>query len=140
MRHPTAAELLELHFGEAPPLRRAGLVRHARSCAACRALLADVAWAEQLLAAAPVEAPPADGLERVMARIGADLPPAARREPGWRPAVPAAAAILAGALAVVFGGAAAAVAFFAAGTLVTLSLAPMLILETQRRGNGSPVR
>jgi anti-sigma factor RsiW len=133
MRHPAPGELLELHFGEFPADRRDAAAAHVRDCAACRALLADVAWAERALATGPEDAPPADGLERVLARIEA-VRPARERRSGWlRAALPSAAALLAGSVAVHQGGVVAALAFFAVGSIVTLSLAPVLILESQRR-------
>jgi anti-sigma factor RsiW len=133
MRHPAPGELLELHFGELPADRRDAAAAHVRDCAACRALLADVEWAERALVAGPDEAPPADGLERVLARIEA-VRPALERRSGWlRAALPSAAALVAGSVAVHQGGVVAALAFFALGSIVTLSLAPVLILESQRR-------
>ena len=137
MSHPTPAELLELHFGETGPLRAARLSAHARSCAECSTLLENVAWAARLLAAAPEEAPPADGLEQVLARVAPPGAPAPRRTAAWPAAVPGAAAVVAGAVVVALGGANWALALFAGGSLVTLSLAPALILESQRRG-GAP--
>jgi anti-sigma factor RsiW len=137
MTHPTPAELLELHFGESGPVRGSRLAAHARRCPACHALLADVAWAESLLSAVPAEEPPADGLDRVLARIS-NAAPAASPTPAWRAALPSAAALGAGGLAAALGGVTAALVFLAAGSLVTLSLAPALILDSQRRG-GAPL-
>ena len=137
MTHPTPAELLELHFGESGPARASRLAAHARRCPACHALLADVAWAESLLSAVPAEEPPADGLDRVLARIS-NAAPAASPTPAWRAALPSAAALGAGGLAAALGGVTAALVFLAAGSLVTLSLAPALILDSQRRG-GAPL-
>ena len=132
MRHPAPGELLELHFGELEADRRDAAAAHVRDCAACRALLADVAWAEGALLAGPDDTPPADGLERVLARIEA-VRPARERRRGWLwAALPSAAALLAGAVAVQQGGIVAALVFFALGSIVTLSLAPVLILESQR--------
>ncbi len=139
MTHPTPGELLELHFGEAGG-RAERLAAHVRDCEECRRQLDDVAWVERLLAVAPEEGPPADGLAHVFARIDAVRPAPAPRRAGLRAGLPSAAAILAGALAAGLGGATAAAAFFAAGTLVTLSLAPILILETQKRGSGAAAR
>jgi hypothetical protein len=133
MRHPSPGELLELHFGELPAPRRDEAAAHVRDCASCRAFLADVAWAERALLAGPDEAPPADGLARVLARIDT-LRPARQTRTHWlRAATPSAAAALAGAFAVHQGGVVAALAFFAVGSVVTLALAPVLILESQRR-------
>ncbi|MGE5125605.1 MAG: hypothetical protein ACM3PV_04895 [Betaproteobacteria bacterium] len=138
MTHPTPGELLDLHFGEAGG-RAERLAAHVRGCEECRRQLGDVAWVERQLAA-PEEEPPADTLAHVFARIDAVRPAPAPRRTGLRAGLPSAAAILAGALAVGLGGAAAAAAFFAAGTLVTLSLAPILILESQKRGSGAAAR
>lgn len=133
MRHPAPGELLELHFGELPTDRRDAADAHVRACAACRALLADLEWAEGALGAEPDDAPPADGLERVLARIEAVRPARERREHWLRTAAPCAAALVAGSLAVHLGGVLAALAFFVLGSIVTLALAPVLILESQRR-------
>lgn len=133
MRHPSSGELIELHFGELEADRRDAAAAHVRDCAACRALLADVAWAEGALLGGADDTPPADGLERVLSRIEA-VRPARERRSGWlRAALPSALALLAGSVAVHQGGVVAAVAFFALGSIVTLSLAPVLILESQRR-------
>jgi hypothetical protein len=133
MRHPATGELLELHFGEREGAERDALAAHVRGCAACLAFLADVEWAERALATGPEDAPPADGLQRVLTRIET-VRPARERRSGWlRAAVPSAAALLAGSLAAHQGGIVAALAFFAVGSIVTLSLAPVLILESQRR-------
>jgi len=133
MRHPSPAELLDLHFGEIPADRRDAAAAHVLDCAACRASLADVEWAERALATGSEDSPPADGLERVLARIEA-VRPARERRRGWlRATLPSAAALLAGSVAVHQGGIVAALAFFALGSIVTLSLAPVLILESQRR-------
>lgn len=145
MKHPTPAELLELHFGETGPVRGARLGAHARRCPACRAVLEDVAWAERLLAAMPEPEPPGDGLARVLARVapaavGSPARTLPRRSAWWPAAVPSAAAVVAGTVAVLLGGGTAALAFFAAGSLVTLSLAPALILESQRRAGAPAAR
>lgn len=135
MRHPTPGELLELHFGELAEARRGPLEAHARECAACRQLLAGAEWVEHGLAAGPEDAPPADGLERVLARIEAVRPARARQAHWLRAAFPCAAALLAGALAAHQGGALAVLGFFAVGSMLTLALAPVLILESQRRSS-----
>jgi anti-sigma factor RsiW len=133
MRHPAPGDLLELHFGELPADRRDAASAHVRACAACRALLDDVAWAERALLDGPDDTPPADGLERVLARIEA-VRPARERRDGWlRTVAPCAAAVLAGGVAVHQGGALAFLAFLAVGSILTLALAPVLILESQGR-------
>jgi hypothetical protein len=133
MRHPAPGELLELHFGELAAGRRDAASAHVRDCAACRALLADVAWAESVLLAGQEESPPADGLQRVLARIEAVQPARERRQHWLRTVAPCAAAVLAGGVAAHQGGAFALLAFLAVGSILTLALAPVLILESQRR-------
>ena len=135
MRHPAPAELLELHFGELPEARGEACRAHARDCAACAALLAELRWTEETLAAVPGEAPPADGLARVLARIETVRPAREGRSDWLRAAMPCAAALLAGSVAIQQGGAVAALAFFALGSIVTLAIAPVLILESQRRSS-----
>jgi hypothetical protein len=133
MSHPTPGELLELHFGELEEGRRAVLGAHPTGCAACRAFLADLSWLEDALAPGPGDAPPADGLERVLARASLLRPARGRREHGVRALLPSLAAAVLGVVAAHEGGALAVLALFAAGALVTLALAPVLILESQRR-------
>ena len=133
MRHPTAGEIVELHFGELPADRREAAAAHVRDCAVCHALLADVAWAETVLLAGPDVAPPADGLERVLARIEAVRPARERREHWLRTVAPSAVAFLAAGVAVHQVGAVALLALLAVGSILTLALAPVLILESQRR-------
>jgi anti-sigma factor RsiW len=135
MRHPTPGELLELHFGELEGGQREACEGHARGCAACRELLADVERTERDLLAGPGDAPPTDGLARVLARIEAVRPARARPAHWLRAGAPSAAALLAGSVAAVQGGAVAALAFLALGSIVTLALAPVLILESQRRSS-----
>jgi anti-sigma factor RsiW len=133
MRHPAPGELIELHFGELADDRRDAASTHVRDCAACRALLADVAWVEGALREAPEDGPPADGLERVLSRIEAIRPAREKRDDWLRTAAPCAAALLAGGLAVQQGGPVALLAFLAVGSILTLAVAPVLILESQRR-------
>jgi len=133
MRHPSPGELLEMHFGELPADRRDAVASHTRDCAACRTLLADVAWVETALLAVPELTPPADGLERVLTRIEAVRPAHERREHWLRTAAPCTAAFLAAGLAVQQGGLVALIGFLAVGSILTLAVAPVLILESQRR-------
>jgi hypothetical protein len=135
MRHPAVGELLELHFSERDEARAAAGRAHVRGCAICASVLAELRWVEEALAQVPGEAPPADGLERVLARIETVRPARERRASGLRTAAPCAAALLAGTVAIQQGGALAALAFFALGSIVTLALAPVLILESQRRSS-----
>jgi predicted anti-sigma-YlaC factor YlaD len=135
MSHPTPGELLELHFGELPRARSVAVAAHADGCPACRALRTEVEWLEGELAMGPFDGPPADGLERVLARIEGLRPARERTGRGLRAVAPCAGALLAGLVAASLGGAGAAVAFFAFGSVLTLSLAPVLILESQRRSS-----
>ncbi len=95
--------------------------------------MADLEWVEQALLLGAEDGPPADGLERVLARIETVRPARERRAQGLRAALPCGAALAAFGLAVQQGGLVAALALLAVGSLVTLSLAPLLILESQRR-------
>jgi anti-sigma factor RsiW len=133
MRHPSPGELLELHFGELPADRRDAIDAHVRDCAACRASLADVAWVEDALSGVADDAPPPYGLERVRSRIEAVRPARERREHWLRTVLPCAVALLAGGVAVHQGGALALLALVGVGSILTLALAPVLILESQRR-------
>ncbi|HSD66359.1 MAG TPA: hypothetical protein VLF95_06645, partial [Vicinamibacteria bacterium] len=91
MRHPAPGELLELHFDELAAERREAVSAHVGDCAACRALLADVAWAEGVLLAGLEESPPVDGLQRVLTRIEAVRPARERRQHWIRTVAPCAA-------------------------------------------------
>ncbi|HSD67603.1 MAG TPA: hypothetical protein VLF95_12915 [Vicinamibacteria bacterium] len=133
MRHPGPGELLDLHFGELPADRRDSAAAHVQGCAACRALLADVARVEGALLSERDAAPPPDGLERVLARIEAVRPARERREHWLRTVAPSAVALLAGGVAAHQGGVLALLALLAVGSILTLALAPVLILESQRR-------
>ena len=131
MTHPAPGELLDLHFG-GEDASRGPAAAHVRGCAACRAVLDDVGWAEGALRALP-DTPPAGGLERVLARIDTVRPARERRERRLRTLLPSALALLAGGVAVHEGGAVALLVFLAVGSILTLALAPVLILESQRR-------
>lgn len=163
MSHPGLALLLDAHFGEATALERERVQRHAAACAPCAGLLRDFGWAEAALGGGLDAAPPVDGLERVLLRAAAARPQAApaRRRTWLRAATPTALALAGGAwgigslgvrllgaglapeaglaaLATLWGFGVAAAAFFAAGSLVTLAIAPLLILEAQARATLRP--
>ena len=155
--HPSPDALLELHFDEAPGLERQALNAHVAQCSACAALLGELRGVEHALAAGPDDAPPRDGLQRVLARVAQADPARARRAEWVRAAATSAAALLAAGWAVragaerllAFGVVPASLAGSAAGDLVvlalaaagvlglgalfTLVLAPVLILESQGR-------
>ena len=157
MRHPSPDALLELHFEEATAGERAPLEAHLRGCRECAAFVSELRRLERELGPGPDDAPPSDGLERVLARV-ADVRPARRRRAEWAMAAgPCAAAMLAGvwairaagerltALGVVSGAAVgpvsgellglslAALGLVVLGALITLALAPVLILESNGR-------
>ncbi len=69
----------------------------------------------------------------MLAGIGPLRPARSRRAHGLRAALPSVAAVLAGSAAMHQGGTFAALAFFAMGSILTLAIAPVLILESQRR-------
>jgi hypothetical protein len=149
--HATASEILERHFDEAGRSTASAVDAHLERCAACRAAADEIAWAEALLGPDPDAAPPADGLERVLLRVAAEPRPVVRRV--WlRAVLPSAAVVAAGAFGIRLAGTRvlaaglvpdaalaplealsgfglAATAFFAAGSLFTLAVAPFLILE-----------
>jgi len=157
MTHPPADALLELHFGEADAVERALLEAHLRACRECAGAVAELARLERGLALGPDDAPPRDGLERVLARVAATRPARRRRADWAMAALPSAAAIVAGAWAVRAGGerlsalgvvsaaasgplsaeliglSLAALGLVVLGALVTLALAPVLILESHGR-------
>ena len=131
--------------------------RTCKACAECAAWIDEVRRLERALTAGPEDAPPPDGLDRVLARV-AQVPPARRRGAGWAHAVlPSALAMAAGAWAIRAGAerlaslglvpgayagslpgdllvvSLATAGVVAAGALVTLALAPVLILESHGR-------
>jgi hypothetical protein len=157
VRHPAPDALLELHFDEATPGERAPLEEHLRGCAECSSFVSGLRRLERELAPGPDDAPPRDGLERVLARV-APLRPVRRRSAEWAIAAgPCAAAMLAGAWAIRSGGerlsalqivsgasigpvsgellglSLAALGLVVLGALITLALAPVLILESHGR-------
>jgi len=154
--HLTAGELIDLHEGGGSTHRRA-LDRHVADCDACRARLEALGWIDATLAEWPAPEPPRDGLARVMQRIAEQRPRAATPPAGMRGLVATFVGVMAGVGAIAFAGARlsaaplvaqlsvadpvkdmagmglAAAAFFGVGSLVTLALAPMLMLELQSR-------
>jgi anti-sigma factor RsiW len=157
MTHPSPGALLELYFGEAPAGEREAFEAHVRGCPECAAFLQELGRVERALASGPDDAPPRDGLERVLARVTA-VRPARERRAEWALAlVPSAMALLAGAWAIragaerlttlgllpgaslgpvsgeLLGLSLAAFGLVVVGALVTLALAPVLILESHGR-------
>ncbi len=157
MSHPSSGALLELLFGEAPAHERDRLAAHVSRCAECAALARELDGLERELASGPGDAPPRDGLERVLAHVAAVRPARARRAEWLLAVLPRAAALAAGAWAIRAGGARlaalglladaprglvspellglslAAFGLVVVGALVTLAIAPVLILESHGR-------
>jgi anti-sigma factor RsiW len=149
--HPLPADLLDLHFGELAGPRQERAAGHVAVCPRCREELAAVSWVDRSLAGLPDEEPPVDGLERVLARVEAEggVPgrPALGPDAGWvtpvaatlagvglgTGAIYAGGAWLSAAAGGVSGFAVAALAFFGIGSLVTLALAPVLLMDAQPR-------
>jgi len=162
--HPTPGDLVDLHFGEVEGRRRETIAAHVQACSRCREEMAAVVWVDGALAAQPEEPPPADGLERVLSRIG----PAQRlrgRPASWVAPLAAGLAGLGGGATAIFalgtwlldlprlaqwsvvepariasGLGLAALAFFAIGSFVTLALAPALLMEAQSRARAAAGR
>jgi len=164
--HPERNALLSVQLGEAEEAECHTVEAHLGGCVECRAyvsLLADTVTALDVWAD---EAPPADGLERVLAVVGRAQPvtPLVPQSEEWlRPVLLSLAGVLAGGLLIYAVGTQlalpfaaqpalfgpmralsafglAALVFFGAGSLVTLALAPMLILELQSRRQGALAR
>jgi len=157
MTHPSPGSLLELHFGEAPAHAREALAVHVRQCAQCATFARELRGIERALASGPDDAPPRDGLERVLAQVATVRPARARRAEWLLAVIPSALALVAGAWAVRMGGerltalglvpgaslglvspellglSLAALGLVVVGALVTLALAPVLILESHGR-------
>jgi hypothetical protein len=155
--HPHPNELLSCHFGETSEAQRGRILEHLRDCADCAAEMDLYQVTAGALADWPEEEPPAGGLERIVALIG-DLPPTRTPHREWlRSVLASLAGVTVGGLAIyrvglqlvalpvveklpvleplkaVSGFGLAALAFFAVGSLVTLALAPVLIIESELR-------
>jgi hypothetical protein len=164
MKHPSPGALLELHFEEFAGAERGTLTEHVRECRPCGALVEEVRRLETALAAGPDDAPPPDGLERILARIAVVQPALTRRVEWARAVVPSALALLAGWWATragaerlatlglvpgtfagpfsgdLLGLSLSALGVVAFGALVTLALAPVLILESYSGMRRAPLR
>ena len=104
VRHPSPDALLELHFDELRTRERAPLEAHLRGCPECAARWRSSRRLERELGPGPDDAPPGDGLERVLARVAVVRPARARRAEWALAVVPCAGAMLAGAWAIRAGG------------------------------------
>jgi len=155
--HPTPNALLGLHFGEQAEEETKAVAAHAAGCPECRTALEDLEWLEGSLAEIPEETPPPGGLERVLERVSQEAPRLGRRD-GWLLPVVASLGGMAVAASVVYGagtwilsclaplvpGAAraplaesglvlAVLTLVGVASLVTLALAPPLLLESRTR-------
>ncbi len=155
--HPLPNALLAFQGGEAGVVERRAIEEHLKTCSECRtslALLEDTvtslqSWAE--------EDPPADGLERVLAEVRRTRPAAAPRRDWLWPVLASLLGVAAGSVIIygtgvrlfqwlrvvdlrllapvgpLSGFGLAALVFFGIGSLFTLVLAPVLLLEMQSR-------
>jgi hypothetical protein len=157
MNHPSPDALLELFFEESAGAEREAHAAHVRSCGPCTRAVEELRGLERALAVGPDDEPPADGLARVLSRVAVVGRARARRAEWVLAAGPSLAALVSGAWAVRAGAerltalglgsgsslgplpgelvavALAAAGVVAAGALVTLALAPVLILESHGR-------
>jgi hypothetical protein len=154
--HPSPNELLEHHAGEAAGVCEAWVSAHLGICLSCREALAEMEWLQSAIAELPEAVPPPDGFERVLESIGSSrpaMPPVALAVPllgGLAAAAAGGFAIYTAAqrlaaspfvatlpleapIKLLTGLGVASLAFFAVGSLVTLALAPILILESRSR-------
>jgi hypothetical protein len=157
MSHPSPDALLELYFEETTGAEREAHAAHVAACGTCARGIGELRALERAVAAGPDDAPPPDGLDRVLSRIAVVGRTRARRADWAVAAVPSLAAVVSGAWAVRTGAerltalglvpaaplgpvpgelvalVLAAAGVVAAGALVTLALAPVLILESHGR-------
>ena len=162
--HPAPGDLVDLHFGEVAGRRRESIAAHVQACPRCREELAGLEWVDGALAAQPEEPPPADGLQRVLSRIGPEQPLRGRPASWMAPLAAGLAGVGAGTTAIfalatwlldlprlgqwsmmepariASGLGLAALAFFAIGSFVTLALAPALLMEAQSRARAAAGR
>lgn len=163
--HPERNALLACQLGEAGETERRSVEAHVAGCEECRAYVRVLANTVAVLGGWADEEPPVDGLDRVLAVVGRAQPVAPHAPQGeWlRTVLLSLAGVLTGALVIYLAGAQlvtpsgaqaahfgpfsalsgfglAALVFFSAGSLVTLAVAPMLILERQSRPQGAPAR
>jgi anti-sigma factor RsiW len=153
--HPSPTELLDLHFDELRGPRRNRIAMHVSDCPRCRETVESLEWVQRSLATLPEEAPPEDGLARVMESI-AHSRPSVRTRAGWTAPVAASFGGVGAGVGVIYAAGArlltlpmvaelplleplkvlssfglAALVFFSIGSFVTLALAPVLMMESQ---------
>jgi anti-sigma factor RsiW len=156
LAHPQAQLLTALALGEVDATTRQRLAGHLATCPTCRAEVASLEDTLASLADWPDEAPPTDGLERVLARLAPspERPRVAAASNGWLAAtLRCLAGVSAGATLIyllgthlatlslwtrltvaaplrTFGAIGlAALVFFVIGSFFTLALTPVLLLE-----------
>jgi hypothetical protein len=154
--HPDPSDLLALDSPWGASARSARLSAHVSECGTCRETLAALADVERAIGGLPDASPPEEGLARVLERVRgsrpgriarASLAPLVAGAVGVGAAVlliaclglrllqlpPLAGLPLLAPLRTASGMGLAALAFFALGSFVTLALAPVLLIESQRR-------
>jgi anti-sigma factor RsiW len=162
--HPHPDELLTFRDAEADAAARRRIEEHLVACDACRAHVALLEDMVISLADWPEDEPPADGLDRLLGRIRSAAPAPARRNEWLGPVLASLTGValggavisatgarllelsfvgqpaLLGPMKAVSGFGLGAVVFFGIGSLVTLALAPVLILESRPRERWLAVR
>jgi len=154
--HPSQTRLLDRHAGALDHRACRDVDEHVEACSTCRDAVDALVWLDRQLTEWPAPAPPQDGLTRVMARIDGRHP--APLQLVWlAPTAATLGAVLvgslvlalvgpelashtalaslpqSGALRTVAGLSLAATVLFGIGSLITLALAPALLLEARRR-------
>lgn len=143
--HPHPNELLAFVLAEEGEAGRRGVEEHLTACAGCRAEVGRLTETLSTLEAWPEEEPPAGGLARVLTTVHDAAPLTPRRDDWLWPVVASLVGVVSGSLVIYAAGmllfarpsfsgfSLAALVFFGIGSLVTLALAPMLLLELQAR-------
>jgi len=155
--HPHPNDLLAFQGGEASGAEQRRIEEHVSACGECRAYVTLLEETASSLDDWPEEDPPAGGLERVMAKVRSAQPAHPRRSDWLWPVLASLLGVMAGSLVIYATGAQllrlpavvqspllapvaafsgfglAALVFFGIGSVVTLALAPMLLLEMQSR-------
>jgi anti-sigma factor RsiW len=155
--HPHANDLLAFQGGEANATLQHRIEEHLGACGECSAYVALLEDTVSTLEDWAEEDPPAGGLERVMAEVRSVSPALPRRSDWLWPVLASLLGVAAGSLVIyatgtrlvqwlsvldapllvsvhaLSGFSLAALVFFGIGSVLTLALAPMLLLEMQSR-------